>query len=273
MAVAQNGKQTAPQKGMPPEGSSSARRPIDVMTLYPHDMNIYGDTGNRQVITTRLALYGYEPIVHAYNQGDPWPERIDLVLGGGGQDSGQRKIQQDLMSRADQLVALARDGVPMLMVCGLFQLFGRYFDTMDGDRIQGIGVFDAITVGSAERQIGNIVERSREFGTIVGYENHSGRTYLDPDTRTRPLGLVSKGVGNNPKTGTEGARVDNVIGTYVHGPLLPKNPRIADFLIHAAAMRRYGKFDPRMTDEDRQKLQLLDRRAQNAATVAENRPR
>jgi CobQ-like glutamine amidotransferase family enzyme len=253
--------------------SARQRQPIDVMTLYPRDMNIYGDTGNLLVITRRLTLYGYQPIVHAYNQGDQWPEHIDMVLGGGGQDSGQRKVQEDLARRGPQLKELANDGVPMLMVCGLYQLFGKYFRTMSGDRIPGIGVFDAVTIGSAERQIGNIVENSREFGTIVGYENHSGRTFIDSESATKPLGLVSKGVGNNPKTGTEGARIHNVIGTYVHGPLLPKNPKIADFLIHAAVMRRYGKFDPHMSDEGRQELQMLDRRALQARKVAEDRPR
>jgi CobQ-like glutamine amidotransferase family enzyme len=265
--TAQSAEQSAVQS------TKRAARPIDVMTLYPRDMNIYGDTGNLLVITRRLALYGYQPVVHAYNQGDPWPEHIDLLLGGGGQDSGQRKVQEDLIKRGPQLRDLASAGVPMLLVCGLYQLFGAYFQTMDSDRIPGINVFDMVTIGSAERQIGNIVEESREFGTLVGYENHSGRTFLVAESATKPLALVRKGVGNNPKTGTEGARVHNVIGTYLHGPLLPKNPKIADFLIHTAVSRRYGKFDPQMSDGDRCELQMLDHRAITARRIAADRPR
>ena len=98
---------------------------IDVMSLYPKDMNIYGDSGNVLVVLRRLALYGYEPRLHAYNQGDEWPERVDMILGGGGQDTGQKKITGDLFKRAGRLRDLAADGTPMLMICGLFQLFGE----------------------------------------------------------------------------------------------------------------------------------------------------
>ena len=108
---------------------------IDVMSLYPKDMNIYGDSGNVLVVLRRLALYGYEPRLHAYNQGDEWPERVDMILGGGGQDTGQKKITGDLFKRAGRLRDLAADGTPMLMICGLFQLFGEYFETSEGERL------------------------------------------------------------------------------------------------------------------------------------------
>ena len=110
---------------------------IDIVSLYPKDMNIYGDSGNVLTIQRRLALYGYEPRVHAYNQGCDWPEHVDMILGGGGQDTGQKKIIDDFFQRADLLRSLAADGVPMLMICGLYQLFGEYFETVDGSRLDG----------------------------------------------------------------------------------------------------------------------------------------
>ena len=143
---------------------------IDIVSLYPKDMNIYGDSGNVLAIQRRLALYGYEPRVHAYNQGCDWPEHVDMILGGGGQDTGQKKIIDDFFQRADLLRSLAADGVPMLMICGLYQLFGEYFETVDGTRLDGIGVIGAYTVGQNVRMIGNLVEHSDQFGDVIGYE-------------------------------------------------------------------------------------------------------
>ena len=218
-------------------------RTIDVVSLYPKDMNIYGDSGNVLTIRRRLELYGYEPVVHQYNQGDDWPDQVDLILGGGGQDTGQKKIIDDFFKRADLLRSLAADGTPMLMICGLYQLFGEYFETVDGSRLDGIGVIGAYTVGQEVRMIGNLTEHSTDFGDIIGYENHSGQTFLREGVQ--PLGTVdADSTGNNGEDHTEGARVNNVIGTYMHGSLLPKNPAIADFLIRTAAERRYGSFDP-----------------------------
>ena len=218
---------------------------IDIVSLYPKDMNIYGDSGNVLTIQRRLALYGYEPRVHAYNQGCDWPEHVDMILGGGGQDTGQKKIIDDFFQRADLLRSLAADGVPMLMICGLYQL------------------------------IGNLTETSADFGKIIGYENHSGQTFLRDGVQ--PLGTVEQdGTGNNGEDHTEGARVHNVIGTYMHGSLLPKNPAIADFLIRTAVERRYGTFDPAaagQTDAQRAALHRIDEIADRARRVAMSRPR
>lgn len=247
---------------------------IDIMSLYPKDMNIYGDSGNVLTVARRLALYGYEPRVTAYDQGDDWPDHVDMILGGGGQDTGQKKIIDDLFRRADQLRALAADGVPMLMICGLYQLFGEYFETIDGTRLDGIGVIGAYTVGRDVRMIGNLVEHSDDFGDVIGYENHSGQTFLRDGVR--PLGRVdADGRGNNGEDHTEGARVHNVIGTYMHGSLLPKNPAIADFLIRTAVERRYGTFAPEryQSDEQRAALAELDEMATQARRVAAARPR
>lgn len=245
---------------------------IDIVSLYPKDMNIYGDSGNVLTIQRRLALYGYEPHVYAYNQGDAWPEHVDMILGGGGQDTGQKKIIDDFFKRADLLRSLAADGTPMLMICGLYQLFGEYFETVDGSRLDGIGVIGAYTVGQEVRMIGNLTEHSADFGDIIGYENHSGQTFLREGVK--PLGTVGEGLGNNGEDGTEGARVHNMIGTYMHGSLLPKNPAISDFLIRTATERRYGGFDlSEQTDAQRDELARLDNYCAKAREVAASRPR
>jgi CobQ-like glutamine amidotransferase family enzyme len=282
-ASTQNDKQSGKQ----------SNKQLDILVLYPRDMNIYGDTGNILTLRRRAELYGFDPVLHYYNQGGVWPEHTDIVLGGGGQDSGQSKIIDDFHKRGGQLRVLAREGVPMLVVCGLYQLFGSYFETLDGYRLEGIGIFDAYTQGQSKRMIGNIVEESDEFGMLVGFENHSGQTFIRPaDTAdgdggdsgigaiTRPLAhasAASEAGGNNGEDGSEGARVDNVIGTYLHGSLLPKNPQVADFLIRTAAERRYGisweSVLSAMTEENKAALADLDATAANARKVAEKRPR
>lgn len=211
---------------------------IHILQLYPRDMNIYGDYGNALVLSQRLRWYGYTPVMHSYDPGDELPDQVDLVIGGGGQDSGQDKIQQDLLTRADTLTRWAEEGVPMLVICGMYQLFGHHFDTREGSRITGIGILDVTTVGTDTRLIGNVVAESEEFGTIVGYENHSGQTTLGP--QASPLARVTTGEGNNEQDPYEGARYQHVIGSYLHGSLLPKNPAIADYLLATAVRRRHG---------------------------------
>lgn len=251
---------------------SASKRPIAIVSLYPKDMNIYGDSGNVLAIERRLSLYGYEPRIHAVNQNDAWPDHADIILGGGGQDTGQKKIIEDLFRRADMLHELADDGVPMLMICGLYQLFGEYFETVDGTKLEGISIIRSYTVGRDVRMIGNLVEHSELFGDIIGYENHSGQTFLREGVA--PLGhMDGEGTGNNGEDHTEGALVNHVIGTYMHGSLLPKNPKISDFLIRAAAERRYGEFAPQFTDETREQLAHLDETAARAREVAASRPR
>ncbi|MCI0143097.1 glutamine amidotransferase [Arthrobacter bambusae] len=221
---------------------------IRVLQLYPREMNIYGDWGNALVLRQRLLWHGYTPELLEYNVGDDFPEDVDLIVGGGGQDSGQVVIQEDLQARAEQLREMAEDGTPMLVICGLYQLFGKFFKTKSGPVIPGIGILDVETVGTDERLIGNVTLTSSEFGEILGYENHSGQTSLGPDVE--PLGTVSKGAGNNSKDNHEGARHRNVVASYLHGSLLPKNPAIADFLIRTAVERKYGAFVPGTPDDD-----------------------
>ena len=235
---------------------------IRLLQLNPHDMNIYGDWGNTLTLKRRLEWHGYHVELLDYNPGDVLPEGIDLIVGGGGQDSGQDKIQADLLKIGPTLKKLATSGVPMLMICGMYQLFGRFFKTRDGRVIEGIGLFDLETHGGNERMIGNIVTKSDLFGKIVGYENHSGITTLGPNVT--PLGRVYRGAGNNGKDATEGAIYNNVIGTYLHGSLLPKNPLIADWLIEKAVDRKYDEFIPTVIE---------DRFAQEARRIAASRPR
>ncbi len=237
-------------------------RELVIVSLYPRDMNIYGDRGNVLALTRRARLRGYDPRVVDVNPGDPLPSQVDIVVGGGGQDSGQGRVALDLVSKGDEFRQLAADGVPMLMICGLYQLFGHRFVTHTGDELMGIGVLDVETRGGDTRMIGNIVVESDEFGEVIGYENHSGDTVLGP--RSRPLGRVTRGAGNNPRDGVEGARSHNVIGSYLHGSLLPKNPAISDFLLATAARARYGGFEPQMID---------DSTALRAREAAQRRPR
>jgi len=236
---------------------------INILQLYPRNMNIYGDTGNVLVIKRRLEWYGYKPNVLTYNPGDDFPKDVDIVIGGGGQDSGQLKIKDDLQKIAPILKQLADDETPMLVICGLYQLFGKFFRTHENDTIEGIGILNIETLGKSERMTGNIITYSRDFGEIIGYENHSGQTFLSDSVE--PLGMIRLGAGNNSEDSLEGARYKNVIGSYLHGSLLPKNPQIADFLIQKATVKKFGKFKPLGTIDD----SLTDK----ARSTARKRPR
>ncbi len=242
--------------------SEPVKGELRILQLYPEAMNIYGDWGNTLAVARRASWHGYTPVILEYNVGDEFPEDVDIILGGGGQDSGQVKIIDDLPTIAPALTRLASEGVPMLVICGMYQLFGHEFTTVGGSTLTGVGILDVRTQGSETRLIGNIVTESEEFGTIVGYENHSGKTVVGPGST--PLGQVTLGAGNNGDDSSEGARTGNVIGTYLHGSLLPKNPAIADFLIRTAAERRYGSFEPGALDDSLE---------QQARRSAQSRPR
>lgn len=220
---------------------------LTIVQLYAKDMNIYGDNGNALVLKQRAMWHGHDVKLVEYNPGDAFPKQVDLIIGGGGQDSGQDKIQEDLLKIGPTLRKLAQDGTPMLVICGLYQLFGNFFRTQDGHTIQGIGLFDIETVAGPERLIGNIVTHSEEFGDIVGYENHSGQTYLGESVT--PLGQIVRGAGNNGHDDFEGARYKNVIGSYLHGSLLPKNPALADWLIEKAAINKFASFTRTAIDD------------------------
>jgi len=234
---------------------------VTIAHLYPREMSIYGDLGNVQTLQRRLEWRGYKVKVLPVEVGQEVDlSTVDLVFGGGGQDRGQQLVAVDLQERGDQLRQLAAGGLPMLLVCGLYQLFGHGFTTAAGEVLPGIGVFDAQTVAGDTRMIGNIVLESR-WGRLVGFENHSGATTLA--TSQEPLGRVVKGYGNAPKAGQEGATTHNAIGTYLHGPVLPQNPALADWLIAKALERKY-----KITELD----PLDDTLEHQAAEAAAQRP-
>lgn len=246
-------------------------RSLHIVTLYPAEMNIYGDHGNVEFLTRRAELYGFDVTITAYEPGDTFPDDVDIILGGGGQDSGQVKITDDLVKLAPTLHALAKDGVPMLVICGLYQLFGHYFLTAEGTKIPGIGLFDAYTSAGDKRLIGNVVTDWQGY-QLVGYENHSGLTYLNNGQAA--LATVVKGAGNNGQYATEGARIYNVFGSYLHGPMLPKNPKLTDEILLLAAKRHFGDSQLRaVNSRAKETLGLLDNLAKKARTVAIARPR
>ena len=221
---------------------------IKIVHIYPREMSIYGDLGNTRCLASRLRWHGYEPVIHQHHPGHDFPTDAHLVLGGGGQDSGQARVEDDLAHNADVLRALAADGTPMLMICGMYQLFGNAFITVEGERLPGIGVLDVTTQGNAKRMVGPVVLETA-YGDVVGYENHSGSTQLGPEQR--PFGRVKVGMGNNGSDGTEGAITGNVFGSYLHGPVLPANPRLADALIKLAVERALGRpFVPGRIDDE-----------------------
>ncbi len=209
---------------------------LTIVHIYPKEMNIYGDTGNRLALQKRAEWRGIDVRVRLVGIGDEVPTDADIIIGGGGQDAGQGVIQDDLQSKARALHALADEGVVMLMICGMYQLFGRSFTTNQGEIIKGIGVLPLETTGGEVRMIGNTIYDT-PYGEVVGYENHSGVTVLDD--HAQPFGGVVQGQGNNGYDGTEGCIVKHVFGTYSHGPVLVKNPQFADELLRLALQRKY----------------------------------
>lgn len=234
---------------------------LTIVHLYPREMNIYGDRGNVLTLTKRLEWRGIEAEVKEVGVGDKFDlSQADIIFAGGGQDRGQIAVGKDLQARRDQLLQAAENGVVMLTICGTYQLFGRFFQPQDGQRIEGIGLFKAETVAGPVRMIGNLVVESR-WGQLVGFENHSGQTGLDEGQES--LGRVVKGFGNNPDDHQEGAIYRNVFGTYLHGPILPKNPSLTDHLLQTALRRRDEHFELKPLDDN---LELA------AAKTAKSRP-
>ena len=217
--------------------------------LYGHEMNIYGDRGNVLALAKRAEWRGVPAEVVTIGLGEPIAgEQIDLFFWGGGQDREQIAVSADLQGdKGRDLAAAIEDGTPMLAICGGYQLLGHYYRPHGEPDLPGIGVLDITSEAGHERFIGNVVVDSPEFGTLVGFENHSGLTWLG--SGAKPLGTVRVGHGNNGQDGQEGARYKNVVGCYMHGALLPKNPVLADWLIQSALERKYGQVDlPELDD-------------------------
>jgi len=209
--------------------------------LYPDQLNLYGDRGNILTLRRRCQMRGIELRVVGLGIGDALaPDEYDMLFIGGGQDKEQAPVAQDLYEiKGIGLWAAIEDDMPVLAVCGGYQLLAHYYRPAEGPDMRGLGVFDAWTVHKGTqvpRCIGNVAI-SWNGTTLVGFENHGGRTYLGT---AKPLGRVLKGHGNNSEDRMEGAVYRNAYGTYMHGSLLPKNPHFADYLIALALQRKYG---------------------------------
>ena len=216
---------------------------LNIAHLYGDLMNIYGDRGNILTLTQRSRWRGIEATVANVSIGDPIdPDHYDLYFFGGGQDNEQFNVADD-MQKPDKAAAMrhaADSGAVFLAICGGYQLLGNYYRPFDAAEIPGIGIIDVSSVASHDRMIGNAVVETPEFGTLVGFENHSAKTFVGP--QARPFGTNRVGAGNNGADGSGGAVQRNVYGCYLHGSLLPKNPRFADHLITLALQRHYGEF-------------------------------
>lgn len=213
---------------------------LRIAYLYPDQLNIYGDRGNILTLYQRCQWRGIGVQILTPGLGDVIdPDGPDLYFMGGGQDSQQIQVAEDLHKlKSDSLRAATDNGAVFLTICGGYQLLGHYYKPHDGDELRGLSLLDAYTVAGHTRYIGNVAIARPNGQKVVGFENHSGRTYLGQGVT--PLGKVIHGNGNNGEDGFEGVAQGNLYGTYLHGSLLPKNPELADELITKALQRRYG---------------------------------
>ncbi len=208
--------------------------------LYPDYLNIYADRGNIAVLAQRAAARGHELDVRAIGMRDPVAVgEIDLFYVGGGQDREQALVAHDLVAKAHALHQAVEQGATFLAVCGGYQLLGRSYRDVAGDELPGIGLLPLHTVAGERRMIGDVLLDCAWAGeTLAGFENHAGRTLLDDGAE--PLGRVVSGFGNDGSSGYEGCRHGTVYGTYLHGPLLPRNPWFADRILADALVHAGG---------------------------------
>ncbi len=238
---------------------------LRIAHLYADEMNIYGDRGNILTLTKRAEWRGITVEIRAVGRG-PGADLSDanLIFWGGGQDRDQELVFKD--AAAHKVTAIRRAierGAVVLAVCGGYQLLGESYVTAEGKKLPGLALVDLHTIPGVKRNIGNIVIETSDLGltpkTLVGFENHSGKTYLGPGLR--PLGRVLRGAGNNGEDQTEGVADRNVFGTYLHGSLLPKNPHFADLLIERAlGPRAIGRLVPLVDIEEMQAHQSVSER-------------
>lgn len=239
---------------------------LSICYLYPDLMNTYGDRGNIICLSQRLLWRGIDVEVVPLTVGDTLDaDRFDLYFFGGGQDWQQIPVSQDLLTiKKEPLLRAVSEGAVLLSICGGFQLLARYYQPFKGDRMEGIGLFDAWTVAGKKRMIGNnvitidqslLLSMQETLGksdfptTLVGFENHSGKTYLGKECR--PMGVTTFGFGNNDEDKLEGGIMGTAFGCYLHGSLLPKNPHFADYLLTLALRRRYKDLEMLSPLDDR----------------------
>ncbi|MFA6808248.1 MAG: glutamine amidotransferase [Eubacteriales bacterium] len=231
---------------------------INICHLYPDLLDLYGDRGNVLALTARCKWRKIETDVKRISLGDEIDfSRVDILFIGGGSDREQEILVDDLKKREKEFRKAIENGLVVLAICGGYQMLGKYYHTFEGEKIPGLGILDLYTVGGKKRLIGNLIaemdvdlknaidhnysvlqdsDLKVALNTLTGFENHSGKTYLGEGLK--PLGKVIKGFGNNGEDGFEGVQYKNVFGTYLHGPLLPKNPRFADLLLGLAVRRK-----------------------------------
>ena len=224
---------------------------LRIAHLYPDLLNIYGDMGNIVALEKRLKWRGIEVETVKITSGMTIKaDDYDLFFAGGGQDNQQILAANELIKNGVELIRAAQSGKPMLVICGSYQLFGKHYITLDGKKLRGISILDVTTKAGDTRFIGNVTATCDflPIRTIVGFENHSGLTYLGE--KAEPLFKIKVGNGNNGVDKTEGARFKNVFGTYLHGPILPKNPHFCDYLIELALNNKYDCKIPLMPLND-----------------------
>lgn len=216
---------------------------IRIAHLYPDMLNLYGDRGNIIALTERMKARNIDVVTDQITMGKSFnSDDYDILFVGGGQDFEQDVLLDDLKKGKDLEIKRAIENSKVfLAICGGYQMLGKYYKTYDGKMLEYMGALDFYTEGKEERMIGNYAFKTKEGIEVVGFENHSGRTYLGKNIE--PLGKMIKGYGNNGEDGTEGVRYKNTFGTYSHGPVLPKNSQLADLLISKAVENKYGKTD------------------------------
>ncbi|HIG0357848.1 glutamine amidotransferase [Clostridium sporogenes] len=214
---------------------------LNICHLYPDLLNVYGDIGNILVLKYRAQQRGIKINVSNVSIKDSFPiDKYDIALFGGGQDYEQAIVSKDMVeTKKDDLTEYIEKGKVLLAICGGYQLLGKYYTTPEGEKLDGLNILDIYTEGGDTRFIGNTVIKNEEFNeTYVGFENHSGRTYIG---NLKPLGKVIVGYGNNGEDHQEGCIYKNTFGTYFHGSLLSKNPELADRLLSTALKNKYGE--------------------------------
>lgn len=224
---------------------------LKIAHLYPDLLNIYGDFGNILALEKRAKWRDIRvEVVHVKSGTQINADDYDLFFAGGGQDAQQILAANEFLKNANELSRAAYAMKPMLAICGSYQLFGKYYTTGDGQKIRGISLLDVSTSAGKKRFIGNVTAICDflPVRTIVGFENHSGVTYLGE--KAKPLFKIKVGNGNNGVDRTEGARYKNVFGTYLHGPILPKNPHFCDYLLELALNTKYKCKIPLLPLED-----------------------
>ena len=220
---------------------------LNICHLYPDILNLYGDRGNIITMKRRLEGRGIKVNIDECSIGQPLnADKYDIFFIGGGQDFEQEVLLRDLSSgKAQDIRTAVEEEKTFLAICGGYQMLGEYYKTWDGVQLDFIGAIGVHTIGAKERMIGNYMFRTTPesgYTVVVGFENHSGKTYLSE--QVAPLGMMLSGNGNNGEDKTEGARYKNVFGTYSHGSLLPKNPVLCDFILQTALNHRYDGAEP-----------------------------